>query len=408
VYLKIGGGDDGIYHDSKHDQSTINLRTAGIRVHHYFFNGGDPATAARYCASWLGGMIQPGERFGWDIESPAWSNNQEAVAIDTLASLGYGPHGTDHYGSSSTLHNYPSAAARGLDLWVAEYGSNNGYDHGVSTTGPWGSWRLHQYTSNGTLPGYAGRLDLSVDGGGVSSGTDQSGWGWINQTVLPLSQIQHAINADGYQPPLVEDNIPGPLTEAGIKWYQAKHGLDADGIVGPITAGAMFGSAQPSVNIGANLTSRDTAAIQQKLNEVIGAGLTVDGLFGPLTTAAVEKYQASVGITVDGLYGSVTDGHLFGGGVATSLVVDGIWGLLTTEAEQHALGVTPDGVRGPQTISAEQRRTGAGVDGIDGPDTRKHLQEYLNRVIGAGLVVDGIIGPLTVKALQTALNAGKF
>ena len=409
VYVKIGGGDDGIYHDSKHDQSVMNLRTAGIRTHHYFFNGSDPTAAADSLASWLGGMLQPGERVGWDIESPAWSDGQEAAAIDRLGSHGYGPHGTDHYGSSSTLHNYPSAHAKGLDLWVAEYGSNDGGDHGVSTTGPWASWRLHQYTSNAQLPGYGGRLDMSTDAGGTGSGGGAStSYAWINQTVYPTSSIQQKINADGYSPALAVDNVPGPATEAGIVWYQKKHGLEADGIVGPVTAGAMFGAANPSPAIGGNLTARSTSDVQAKLNAVDGAGLVVDGAYGPLTTAAVEAYQRKVGITVDGVYGSVTDGHLFGSGTPTPLVVDGIAGLLTNEAEQHALGVTADGIRGPVTIKAEQVRTGAGQDGIDGPDTTKHLQTYLNaRGFNAG-AVDGVRGPNTIKALQSALNAGKF
>lgn len=87
---------------------------------------------------------------------------------------------------------------------------------------------------------------------------------------------------------------------------------------------------------------------------------------------------------------------------SSKLAVDGIWGVLTTKAEQRALGVTADGIRGPRTIAAEQRRTGARVDGLDGPDTRKHLQAHLR------VRQDGIVGPITVRALQSRLNAGTF
>jgi peptidoglycan hydrolase-like protein with peptidoglycan-binding domain len=412
IYFKLGGGDDGFYHDSRHDVSVANARSAGLRAHHYFFNGGDPAAAARQCAAWLNGMIQPGERFAWDIESPAWSNGQEAVAIDTLASLGYGPGGTDHYGSSSTLHNYPSAAQRGLDLWVAEYGNNDGRDHGVSTTGPWPKYRMHQYTSNGSVPGYGGRIDLSEDSGGSGSGTVQSGWGWINQTVLPISAIQHAINAAGYTPPLAEDNEPGPLTEAGIVWYQKKVGVDPDGIVGPITAGRMFGSANPSVDIGGNISERTTADVQAAINAMgYTPPLAVDDRFGPLTTAGVKWAQARFGIEVDGIVGPDTVAHLFNGGNRVQLEVDGIWGVLTTQQVQLDLHCEVDGIRGPDTVYHIQTLTGnPHPDKMWGPETAGYLQQYLiNRGFDCGPTgADRDFGVNSTKALQRCINAGQF
>ncbi|WP_158274542.1 peptidoglycan-binding domain-containing protein [Cellulomonas sp. WB94] len=86
----------------------------------------------------------------------------------------------------------------------------------------------------------------------------------------------------------------------------------------------------------------------------------------------------------------------------TGLVVDGIWGDLTTKALQRALGVTDDGIIGPITRKALQRRIGVTADGIWGPITHKALQRHL------GVTADGIWGPITVKALQDRLNAGSF
>lgn len=48
---------------------------------------------------------------------------------------------------------------------------------------------------------------------------------------------------------------------------------------------------------------------QYALN-LTGAGLHIDGVFGPLTEAAVRHYQQAVGITVDGVVGPVTWSHL--------------------------------------------------------------------------------------------------
>lgn len=63
------------------------------------------------------------------------------------------------------------------------------------------------------------------------------------------------------------------------------------------------------------LTSGDSGEavreLQRLLNEQ-GAGLTVDGSFGPATRAAVEAYQADHGIPVDGRVGAFTASSLSG------------------------------------------------------------------------------------------------
>jgi peptidoglycan hydrolase-like protein with peptidoglycan-binding domain len=47
--------------------------------------------------------------------------------------------------------------------------------------------------------------------------------------------------------------------------------------------------------------------VQRVCNVLVSAGLDVDGMYGPLTGAAVKKLQAKIGITVDGIYGKLTD-----------------------------------------------------------------------------------------------------
>jgi peptidoglycan hydrolase-like protein with peptidoglycan-binding domain len=41
-----------------------------------------------------------------------------------------------------------------------------------------------------------------------------------------------------------------------------------------------------------------------------GAGLALDGDYGPLTQAAVEHAQRVAGVTADGIYGPVTRNHI--------------------------------------------------------------------------------------------------
>jgi peptidoglycan hydrolase-like protein with peptidoglycan-binding domain len=55
--------------------------------------------------------------------------------------------------------------------------------------------------------------------------------------------------------------------------------------------------------------------VQQSLNDVAGAGLAVDGIKGPRTTAAIRRYQQSRGLTADGIVGPNTEAALLRDGV---------------------------------------------------------------------------------------------
>lgn len=57
--------------------------------------------------------------------------------------------------------------------------------------------------------------------------------------------------------------------------------------------------------------NQDVKLLQELLNaKGCNPPVFVDGIFGPVTKAAVENYQRSVGILVDGIAGPVTFGHL--------------------------------------------------------------------------------------------------
>lgn len=47
----------------------------------------------------------------------------------------------------------------------------------------------------------------------------------------------------------------------------------------------------------------DTKYLQKLLNAIMGAGLVVDGDYGPVTAAAVKKFQKKYGLVVDGIFG---------------------------------------------------------------------------------------------------------
>ncbi|MGA5423164.1 peptidoglycan-binding domain-containing protein [Streptomyces lavendulocolor] len=66
---------------------------------------------------------------------------------------------------------------------------------------------------------------------------------------------------------------------------------------------------RPTIKIGSSGVAVKQA--QCYLNSSLtGEGLTVDGIFGPLTDAAVRRFQGCADITVDGLCGAQTWSHL--------------------------------------------------------------------------------------------------
>ncbi|WP_328890481.1 C40 family peptidase [Streptomyces sp. NBC_00316] len=100
-----------------------------------------------------------------------------------------------------------------------------------------------------------------------------------------------------------------------------------------------------------------------------GATLTVDGDFGPATTAAVQAYQTSHGLTSDGLVGPATKASLY--------------------YEDPAVAIDLRSLRCPADLEPNEN---------DGCVTE--LQNKLN-AHGAALTVDHVLGTATTNAVST-------
>jgi peptidoglycan hydrolase-like protein with peptidoglycan-binding domain len=127
----------------------------------------------------------------------------------------------------------------------------------------------------------------------------------------------------------------------------------------------------------------------QYLLRARGHNLTVDGIFGPVTAAAVRTFQQQEGLAVDGIVGPVT------------------WSAQIITVQQGSQG---DAVRGVQeefqfrNLSGDPNQ-GLQVDGIFGPQTDaavRGFQQALHQDIPS-VAVDGIVGPVTWQALVSGM-----
>jgi peptidoglycan hydrolase-like protein with peptidoglycan-binding domain len=74
-----------------------------------------------------------------------------------------------------------------------------------------------------------------------------------------VEALQRALLADGINPGPI-DGIFGPKTEAAVKRFQERAGLEADGIAGPMTMAALEGDAPAAAPKAADSGDEDTGS----------------------------------------------------------------------------------------------------------------------------------------------------
>ena len=128
-----------------------------------------------------------------------------------------------------------------------------------------------------------------------------------------------------------------------------------------------------------------TVRSAQYLLNAHGAHLAVDGVFGPLTEAAVLSFQATHGLVVDGIIGSQT------------------WSALIITVSRSSTGSAVKAAQDQINFRNLRGTVLLAVDGIFGPLTQASVVSFQR---GVGLVPDGIVGPLTWRALISEFMSG--
>jgi Transglycosylase SLT domain/Putative peptidoglycan binding domain len=120
--------------------------------------------------------------------------------------------------------------------------------------------------------------------------------------------VQVAMRAHGLYPGAI-DGIAGPLTNRAVRKFQRRHRLAVDGVPGPRTRAKLGRLGRPDYGrrmIRHGMVGWDVSVLQFRLRlRGVRTG-AVDGMFGPMTQAAVRRFQRRAGLAADGLVGPMT------------------------------------------------------------------------------------------------------
>lgn len=158
------------FSDATYHARTIAARAAGLHVGGYHFAHPHPGTAvaeAQYFCALLGKVERRDLYPALDLETND-GGLTPAQMLRWIRDFQLEVH--DKTGVKCLLYSYSAFIAQmgwtdtpgtGAGLWLADYGPNDGHDHGATAPHPWRRFVAHQFTSVGTWPGCSGHVDVS-------------------------------------------------------------------------------------------------------------------------------------------------------------------------------------------------------------------------------------------------------
>ena len=269
--------------------------------------------------------------------------------------------------------------------------------------------------------------------GEVSSGTLSDGtWGGTvlrtGSTGSAVEQLQFWLNTlaqyESAIPSVTVDGAYGTATANAVRAFQRKYGLTVDGVVGQTTWKELYDqfrsiqsdngtpNAYPGTALRQGSSGQNVRLVQfwLKIARTVYSSLnnvTVDGIFGSSTAAAVRRFQTYFGLTSDGVVGRTTWNKLYEvyNDIANRLLSPSLRpgeypGVLRN-------GSTGTAVRELQfylyLMSAYQSSIpSVSIDGRFGAATEAAVRAYQRF---AGLTVDGIVGRKTWDSLYGKASA---
>jgi len=227
--------------------------------------------------------------------------------------------------------------------------------------------------------------------------TSSSGNLGVGATGDAVKQLQTALMAFGVFVPGGADGVFGPATKTAVSNFQRWNGLTVTGEVDAATASRLklgSGSAsagptgvakQPAAATNTEFVGMKTGArgnnVKVLQRALIAAGISVrggaDGVFGPMTAAALTSYQLA-------------------NGIATTGVVD--------EVVVSKLKLTPGAPAPAAAPAPAPADPGSSHVGLRVGSTGKLVQELQRALMDAGLALrggaDGVFGNMTKATLQ--------
>lgn len=241
--IKVGGSDDGFYMDGQAQRNLIEARSAGLPLGTYYFLGGEHTIQEEVqhivnLYAQLGG-VRAGEPIALD-----WEKRRKG--LDEVGYLTGIVEGISRRGLPSPIiymnlnyvrtQNWQNLVTRNCPLWIAAWGDNDALAEANEKppSDEWPHWLMWQYSSTGSVPGIAGRVDCGLLNGSVANfqkaglSTDFK----LSASPSPVPQVLPAQGAISTYVVVRGDNLSAIAARYGRTW-QALYALNRDKISNP-------------------------------------------------------------------------------------------------------------------------------------------------------------------------------